>query len=74
MEAELKKPTFSKAGDLWMLGEHRLFCGDSTKPETFDLLMNGKKANLVVTDPPYNVDVRAVPACCLPADGGSDGG
>ena len=56
VEAELKKPTFSKAGDLWMLGEHRLFCGDSTKPETFDLLMNGKKANLVVTDPPYNVD------------------
>ncbi len=58
VEAELKKPTFSKAGDLWMLGEHRLFCGDSTKPETFDLLMNGKKANLVVTDPPYNVDYK----------------
>ena len=58
VEAELKKPTFSKAGDLWMLGEHRLFCGDSTKPETFDLLMNDKKANLVVTDPPYNVDYK----------------
>lgn len=58
VEAELKKPTFSKTGDLWMLGEHRLFCGDSTKPETFDLLMNGKKANLVVTDPPYNVDYK----------------
>lgn len=58
VEAELKKPTFSKAGDLWMLGDHRLFCGDSTKPETFDLLMNGKKANLVVTDPPYNVDYK----------------
>lgn len=58
VEAELKKPTFSKAGDLWMLGEHRLFCGDSTKPETFNLLMNGKKANLVVTDPPYNVDYK----------------
>ena len=58
VEAELKKPTFSKSGDLWMLGEHRLFCGDSTKPETFDLLMNGKKANLVVTDPPYNVDYK----------------
>lgn len=58
VEAELKKPTFSKAGDLWMLGAHRLFCGDSTNPETFDLLMNGKKANLVVTDPPYNVDYK----------------
>ena len=58
VEAELQKPIFSKAGDLWMLGKHRLLCGDSTKPETFDLLMNGKKANLVVTDPPYNVDYK----------------
>ena len=39
-------------------GVKELFCGDSTKPETFDLLMNGKKANLVVTDPPYNVDYK----------------
>ena len=58
VEAELQKPVFSKAGDLWMLGEHRLFCGDSTKPETYELLMNGKKAQLVVTDPPYNVDYK----------------
>ncbi|MST51638.1 site-specific DNA-methyltransferase [Hornefia butyriciproducens] len=58
VEAELHKPVFSKAGDLWMLGEHRLLCGDSTKPETYVLLMNGKKAQLVVTDPPYNVDYK----------------
>jgi DNA modification methylase len=58
VEAELGKPVFSKAGDLWMLGEHRLFCGDSTKPETYELLMNGKHAQLVVTDPPYNVDYK----------------
>ena len=58
VEAELQKPAFSKAGDLWMLGEHRLLCGDSTKPETYELLMNGKKAQLVVTDPPYNVDYK----------------
>ena len=58
VEAELRKPIFSKAGDLWMLGEHRLLCGDSTKPETYELLMNGKKAQLVVTDPPYNVDYK----------------
>ena len=58
VEAELQKPVFSKAGDLWMLGEHRLFCGDSTKPETYELLMNGKHAQLVVTDPPYNVNYK----------------
>ena len=56
VEAELKKPTITKSGDVWTLGRHRLVCGDSNKPETFDLLMCGKKANLVVTDPPYNVN------------------
>lgn len=56
VEAELKKPTITKSGDVWILGRHRLICGDSTKDETFDLLMCGKKANLVVTDPPYNVN------------------
>ena len=55
VEAELKKPTFSKQGDLWILGRHRLLCGDSTKSETYEKLMDGKKANLIVTDPPYNV-------------------
>ena len=55
---ELKKPCFSKMGDLWLLGRHRLVCGDSTLSETYDVLMDGKKANLVVTDPPYNVNVE----------------
>ena len=54
--AELEKPTFSKVGDIWTLGRHRLICGDSTKAETYDLLMGGTKANLVITDPPYNVN------------------
>ena len=54
--AELEKPTFSKAGDIWTLGRHRLICGDSTKAETYDLLMGSTKANLVITDPPYNVN------------------
>jgi len=54
--AELEKPTFSKAGDIWILGRHRLICGDSTKAETFDMLMGSTKANLVITDPPYNVN------------------
>jgi DNA modification methylase len=56
VEAELKKPAITKPGDLWLLGKHRLVCGDSTKKETFDLLMDGKQANLTVTDPPYNVN------------------
>ena len=56
IEAELKKPTFTKAGVVWTLGRHRLVCGDSTKKETYDILMDGKKANLVLTDPPYNVN------------------
>lgn len=56
VDAELKKPATTKQGDLWLLGKHRLVCGDSTKTETFDLLMDGKQANLVVTDPPYNVN------------------
>ena len=56
VDAELQKPTLSKPGDLWLLGNHRLVCGDSTKPETYTLLMEGKAANLVVTDPPYNVN------------------
>jgi len=54
--AELEKPTFSKAGDVWTLGRHRLICGDSTKSETFEMLMGSTKANLVITDPPYNVN------------------
>jgi len=56
VDAELEKPTFSKSGDVWTLGRHRLVCGDSTKAETFAVLMNGRKANIVVTDPPYNVN------------------
>lgn len=56
VERELQKPAITKPGDLWLLGKHRLVCGDSTKPNTFTLLMDGKLANLVVTDPPYNVN------------------
>ena len=56
VDAELQKPSITKAGDVWLLGGHRLICGDSTKPETYAILMDGKKANLVVTDPPYNVN------------------
>ena len=56
VEAELEKPVITKAGDVWTLGRHRLVCGDSTKAETFTLLMGDRRANLVITDPPYNVN------------------
>lgn len=56
VETELQKPTFTKSGDVWTLGRHRLVCGDSTKEETYAVLMDGVKANLVITDPPYNVN------------------
>ncbi|HEL2473754.1 site-specific DNA-methyltransferase [Streptococcus suis] len=58
VDEELKKPTFSKRGDIRQLGKHRVICGDSTKAETYEQLLGDKKANLVVTDPPYNVDVE----------------
>ena len=56
VDAELKQPVITRAGDVWTLGRHRLVCGDSTKAETFALLMGDRKANLVITDPPYNVN------------------
>lgn len=59
VEAELAQPAVTRRGDVWILGRHRLICGDSTDPAVFSLLMEGKKANLVVTDPPYNVAYEA---------------
>lgn len=56
VKEELKKPAMSKLGDVWTLGKHRLLVGDSTKIESYERLMKDKQANLVVTDPPYNVD------------------
>lgn len=59
VEAELAQPAVTRRGDVWIIGRHRLICGDSTDPAVFSLLMEGKKANLVVTDPPYNVAYEA---------------
>ncbi len=49
----------TRAGDLWILGDHRLLCGDSTLPETITRLMGGQQARLLATDPPYLVDYTA---------------
>lgn len=47
-------------GDVWILGNHRLMCGDSTSIDAVDTLMNGNKADMVFTDPPYNIDYQGV--------------
>ena len=48
----------TRPGDLWILGDHRLLCGDSANPEHLDRLLDGQKVHLVNTDPPYNVKVE----------------
>lgn len=55
-ENEQEIPARCKLGDIWQLGDHRLMCGDSTDPETVKALMGGATADLLLTDPPYNVD------------------
>ena len=60
VDAELAKPTLTRAGDLWHLGRHRVYCGDSTVKGTYEILMSDTKADLVVTDPPYNVNYEGI--------------
>lgn len=56
VDAELEKPCVTQSGDIWHIEKHTLVCGDSTKEDTYAALMDGRKANLVITDPPYNVN------------------
>ena len=55
-EVELPEEAKSKLGDIWLLGDHRVMCGDSTDPDSVSKLMGGIYADLLITDPPYNVD------------------
>lgn len=54
---EVRLVAVTQPGDIWQLGKHRLICGDSTKPETYAALMQGEKAQAIITDPPFNVPV-----------------
>lgn len=58
VEKELEEPCFSKTGDMWMLGKHRIICGDSTDSSTFEKLLGETKVNLVCTDAPYFVNLE----------------
>lgn len=51
-------PTKVKTGDLWRLGDHFIFCGDSLNDKSFEILMQGELAQIVVTDPPYNCKIK----------------
>ena len=56
-EVDDENEPITKLGDIWQLGRHRLMCGDSTDKATVELLMDGKKADMVFTDPPYGISV-----------------
>ena len=58
VEAELEKPCITKQGDIWILGRHKIICGDSTEPSTFEKLLSDTKVNLVCTDAPYFVALK----------------
>ena len=55
---EAPQEPITKLGDVWILGEHRVMCGDSTSKEAVEILMDGEKADMVFTDPPYNIDFK----------------
>ena len=57
---ETPEEPITKPGDIWILGKHRLMCGDSTSVDAVDKLMNGDKADMVFTDPPYGVDYKGI--------------
>ena len=59
LTAALEQASFVLPGDVWTLGRHRIICGDATDADTVKKLMDGRQANLVLTDPPYNVSFES---------------
>ena len=59
LNAALEKASFVERGDIWTVGRHRLMCGDATSEEAVNALMDGTKANLILTDPPYGVSFKS---------------
>lgn len=57
-DTDRSKPAVSRLNDLWRIGDHFVLCGDATKPESFERLLRGETAQIVFTDPPYNVPIE----------------
>ncbi len=57
-------PAVSQEGDLWVLGDHRLLCGDCTQPGSYEQLMGDRQAAMVFSDPPYNLSARQIGRVC----------
>ena len=73
LTAALEKAAFVERGDLWTVGRHRLLCGDATSAEDVQRLMGGKRANLVLTDPPYGVSFKSSSGLTIQNDSMKDG-
>ncbi len=72
VDKALEKEAFVQTGDLWLLGRHRLLCGDATKPEDVRTVLDGKKANICITDPPYNCAYKGGTGMTIQNDRWSD--
>ena len=72
LTAALEKAAFVEKSDVWVVGRHRLVCGDATNPDDVEKLMDGKKANLIVTDPPYGVSFKSASGLTIQNDSMKD--
>lgn len=73
LSAALEKASFVERGDIWTVGRHKLMCGDATSADDVSALMDGKKANLIVTDPPYGVSFKSSDGLTIQNDSMKDG-
>ena len=72
LTAALEKAAFVEKGDVWVVGRHRLVCGDATSEDDVAKLMDGKRANLIVTDPPYGVSFKSTSGLTIKNDSMKD--
>lgn len=68
LSAALEKAAFVQRGDIWTVGRHRLMCGDATSADDVAALMGGKRANLLLTDPPYGVSFKSLSGLTIQND------